>query len=152
MGVIVVGVDGSKSSRAALGWALAEAELRGSTLRAVHAWTMPAVGTAEAPWALMGTTDYLALEPDQLEKAASEALAREVADAQASAGASIAVEQVVADAPAADAIVEAADGAELIVVGTHGHGSIASLVLGSVSHHVAQHAPCPVVIVREPRA
>ena len=152
MGVIVVGVDGSKSSRAALEWALTEAALRGSTLRAVHAWMIPAVGTAEAPWALMGTADYLTIEPEQLEQAATEALDREVADARATAGAGVAVEHVVVDAPAAEAIVDASKDAELIVVGTHGRGSIASLVLGSVSHHVAQHATCPVVIVHEPRA
>ncbi len=152
MGVIVVGVDGSRSSRAALDWALAEAVLRGSTLRAVHAWMVPAVGTAEAPWALMGTADYLTIEPEELQQAAAEALDREVADAQAKVGGGIAIEHVVVDAPAADAIVDAAKDAELIVVGTHGRGSIASLVLGSVSHHVAQHASCPVVIVREPRA
>jgi nucleotide-binding universal stress UspA family protein len=152
MGVIVVGVDGSKSSRAALEWAIAEATLRGSTLRAVHAWMIPAVGTAEAPWALMGTADYLTIEPEQMETAASEALDREVADAQAKAGAGVAIEHLVVDAPAGDAIVDAAKEAELIVVGTHGRGSIAALVLGSVSHHVVQHATCPVVIVREPRA
>jgi nucleotide-binding universal stress UspA family protein len=152
MGVIVVGVDGSKSSRAALEWAIAEAALRGSTLRAVHAWMIPAIGTADAPWALMGTADYLTIEPEEMEKAAADALDREVADAQSRAGTGVAIEHVVVDAPAGDAIVDAAKDAELIVVGSRGRGSIASLVLGSVSHHVAQHAACPVVIVREPRA
>jgi nucleotide-binding universal stress UspA family protein len=152
MGVIVVGVDGSKSSRAALEWALAEAKLRGSTVRAVHAWMIPAVGTSEAPWALMGTSDYLNLDPSEIAKAASDALEREIADVQATAGTDVVIERQVVDSPAADAIVDASNDAELVVVGTRGHGSIASLVLGSVSHHVVQHATSPVVTVRAPSA
>jgi nucleotide-binding universal stress UspA family protein len=152
MGVIVVGVDGSKSSRAALAWALAEAKLRGSTVRAVHAWMIPAVGTSEAPWALMGTQDYLNLDPNEIEKAAGDALEREIADVQATAGSDVVIERQVVDSPAAEAITDASKDAELVVVGTRGHGAIASLVLGSVSHHVVQHATCPVVTVREPGA
>jgi nucleotide-binding universal stress UspA family protein len=151
MGIIVVGVDGSKSSRAALEWALAEAKLRGSTVRAVHAWMIPAVGTSEAPWALMGTADYLELDSDQIAKAAGEALEREIAEVQATAGSDVVIEREVVDAPAADAIIDASKDAELVVVGTRGHGAIASLVLGSVSHHVVQHATSPVVTVRAPR-
>jgi nucleotide-binding universal stress UspA family protein len=152
MGVIVVGVDGSDSSRAALTWALAEARLRGSTVRAVHAWMIPAVGTGEAPWALMGTADYLELDPSEIAKAAGDALEREIADVQTTAGTDVVVERQVVDAPAADAIIDASVDAELVVVGTRGHGAIASLVLGSVSHHVVQHATCPVVTVRAPSA
>ncbi|MEO9174474.1 MAG: universal stress protein [Gaiellales bacterium] len=152
MGVIVVGVDGSKSSRVALEWALAEAKLRGSTLRAVHAWMIPAVGTSEAPWALMGTTDYLALDSSEIEKAAGDALEREISEVQAGAGSDVVIERQVVDSPAAQAIIDASKDAELVVVGTRGHGAIASLVLGSVSHHVVQHATCPVVTVREPGA
>jgi nucleotide-binding universal stress UspA family protein len=152
MGVIVVGVDGSKSSRAALEWALAEAKLRGSSVRAVHAWMIPAVGTSEAPWALMGTQDYLNLDPNEIEKAASDALEREITDVQATAGSDVVIERQVVDSPAAEAITDASKDAELVVVGTRGHGAIASLVLGSVSHHVVQHATCPVVTVREPGA
>jgi nucleotide-binding universal stress UspA family protein len=151
MGVIVVGVDGSKSSRAALDWALAEAALRGSSLRAVHAWTIPAIGASEAPWSLMSTSDYMELDPEQLAKAAGDALEHEIADAQATAGSGVVIERAVVDAPAADAIVDSAKDAELIVVGSHGRGAVASLLLGSVSQHVAKHASCPVVIVREPR-
>jgi nucleotide-binding universal stress UspA family protein len=152
MGVIVVGVDGSKSSRAALEWALAEAKLRGSTVRAVHAWMIPAVGTSEAPWALMGTQDYLNLDPNEIEKAAGDALEREISDVQATAGSDVVIERQVVDSPAAEAITDASKDAELVVVGTRGHGAIASLVLGSVSHHVVQHATCPVVTVRDPGA
>jgi nucleotide-binding universal stress UspA family protein len=151
MGVIVVGVDGSKSSRAALDWALAEAALRGSSLRAVHAWSIPAIGTSEAPWSLMSTSDYMELDPDELATAAGDALEREIADAQGTAGSGIVIERAVVDAPAADAIVDSGKDAELIVVGSHGRGAVASLLLGSVSQHVAQHASCPVVIVRAPR-
>ena len=64
---IVVGVDGSGSSRAALDWALAEAALRGSTIRAVHAWEIPALGTGEAPWALIPPGDYVDMSTGEIE-------------------------------------------------------------------------------------
>lgn len=150
MGIIVVGVDGSKSSRAALDWAVAEARLRGSSLRAVHAWMIPAIGASEAPWSLMATADYMELDPDRIEAAAGEALERELADAHGNEGGEVVVERQIVDAPAADAIVDASRDAELVVIGSRGRGSIKSLLLGSVSQHVVQHATCPVVVVRAP--
>jgi nucleotide-binding universal stress UspA family protein len=150
MGVIVVGLDGSKSSRAALRWALAEARLRGSSLRAVHAWSIPAIGTAEAPWTLVGTVDYAELDPQELKKAAGDALERELAEAHGDDPGDVVIERELIDAPAADGILDSSKDAELIVVGTRGHGTIASLVLGSVSHSVIQRATCPVVVVHEP--
>jgi nucleotide-binding universal stress UspA family protein len=147
MGTIVVGLDGSHGSRAALEWALAEARLRSATVRAVHAWQLPAVGTAEAPWALLGSADYLELDPADLRKAAGDALEQELAAANP---AGVTVERELVDAAPADALVDASKDAELVVVGTRGHGAIASLVLGSVSHAVTQRAACPVVVVRPP--
>jgi nucleotide-binding universal stress UspA family protein len=147
MGTIVVGLDGSQGSRAALEWALAEARLRKATVRAVHAWQIPAVGTAEAPWALLGSTDYLELDPDDLKKAAGDALEQELAAANPG---DVVVERRLVDAAPADALIDASKDAELVVVGTRGHGALASLVLGSVSHAVAQRATCPVVTVRPP--
>jgi nucleotide-binding universal stress UspA family protein len=150
MGIIVVGLDGSAASRAALGWALAEARLRGSTLRAVHAWTFPALGTGEAPWALIPPGSYVDVSTDEIEQAARDALDREIDET--AAGSDVTIERSIEEGPAADVIVDASKDAELIVVGTRGRGAIATLVLGSTSHHVVQHAHCPVVVVPAPAA
>ena len=61
------------------------------------------------------------------------------------------VERVVTEGPAAQALVEAAEDADLLVVGSRGHGGFTGLLLGSVSQQCAHHAPCAVVIVRKPR-
>jgi nucleotide-binding universal stress UspA family protein len=148
MGIIVVGVDGSDGARAALAWALAEARLRGSTLRAVHAWMIPAMGSGEAPWALIPPGSYVDVSADQIEKATHEALDREIAEVDGSTG--VAVERYVEEGPADQVIVEASKDAELVVVGSRGRGAIATLLLGSTSQHVIQHAACPVVVVHTP--
>jgi nucleotide-binding universal stress UspA family protein len=148
MGIIVVGVDGSASSRAALVWALAEARLRGSTLRAVHAWMIPAMGSGEAPWALIPPGNYVDVSADEIEKATHEALDREIAAVDGPAG--VAIERFVDEGPAADVIVDASKDAELVVVGSRGRGAIATLVLGSTSQQVIHQATCPVVVVRAP--
>jgi len=150
MGIIVVGLDGSAASRAALVWARAEAKLRGSTLRAVHAWMLPAVATAEAPWALIPPGSYLDVSSDEIEKAAAEALEREIEET--AAGSDVTVERFLQEGLAADVIVDASSDAELVVVGTRGRGAIATLVLGSTSHHVIQHSHSPVVVVPAPVA
>jgi nucleotide-binding universal stress UspA family protein len=148
MGIIVVGVDGSDSSRAALVWALAEAKLRGSTLRAVHAWMIPPMGTGEAPWALIPPGSDLDSSADEIEKATHEALDREIAEVDGPAG--VAIERFVHEGPAAEVIVDASKDAELVVVGSRGRGAIATLVLGSTSQQVIHHATCPVVVVQAP--
>jgi nucleotide-binding universal stress UspA family protein len=149
MGIIVVGLDGSAPSRAALRWALAEAKLRGSTVRAVHAWMIPAMGAADAPWALIPPGSYVDVSADDIEKGARQALDREVEQANPEG---VTVERVVREGPAADVIVDASKDAELIVVGSTGHGALASLVLGSTSQKVIHHAERPVVVVPPPRA
>jgi nucleotide-binding universal stress UspA family protein len=143
--MIVVGVDGSAGSRAALAWALGEAELRGATVRAVHAWTVPTVPVATAgftPAAVRSTGDATEYER----------MSREVLDATVDAvvsasDADAAVHRVLVQAPPAQALISAAVDAELLVVGSRGLGGFKELLLGSVSHQCANHAPCPVVIV-----
>jgi nucleotide-binding universal stress UspA family protein len=142
MGIIVVGLDGSRASRAALAWSLAEARLRGSTVRAVHAWMIPAMGSGDA---LIPPGSYIDVSADEIEKAAHEALEREIEEANAEAG--VTVERYVEEGPAGDVILDASKDAELIVVGTRGRGAIATLVLGSTSRHVVHHAKRPVVVV-----
>jgi nucleotide-binding universal stress UspA family protein len=148
MGIIVVGLDGSEASRAALAWALDEAKVRGSILRAVHAWMIPAMGSGEAPWALIPPGSYVDVSGEEIEKAAHDALERELAEAGPDAG--VTVERHVEEGPAAEVIVDASKDADLIVVGTRGRGAIATLVLGSTSQAVIHNAGRPVVVVPVP--
>jgi nucleotide-binding universal stress UspA family protein len=138
--VIVVGVDGSEASKEALSWALVEARLRQSSLRVVYAWLFPQIGGR----------GYLApelLDPELLRQTAQERLDGFVAEV-AGESPDIELECIAPEGPAAKVLVEAADDAELLVVGSRGHGGFAGLLLGSVSQQCAHHAPCPVVIVR----
>lgn len=136
---IVVGVDGSGHSRAALRWALGEAQLRGVGIVAVHAF-QPAMASIDVP------RTYVDLQP-----AAEATLADEVGKALADSGGHVDVEQHVAEGNAAATLVRLAQPGDLVVVGSRGHAVVASALLGSTSHYVACHAPCPVVIVKEVR-
>jgi nucleotide-binding universal stress UspA family protein len=139
--MIVVGVDGSESSRAALRFALAEARQRGTSVRAVGVWHVPvtAYGSAFVP-------PNLILQED-LETAARDGLQRAIADAAAG---DVEVETAVKEGQPADVLLKEAQTAELLVVGSRGLGGFRGLLLGSVSQQCAHHAPCPLVIV--PRA
>jgi nucleotide-binding universal stress UspA family protein len=138
--VIVVGVDGSDPSKEALRWALEEARLRRSSLRAVNAWLYPQIGGR-------GYIPSELLDPELLRKTAQERLDGLV-DEVVGESPGVELERVVREGPAAQVLVEAAEQAELLVVGSRGHGGFAGLLLGSVSQQCAHHAPCPVVIVR----
>jgi len=145
--VIVVGVDTTETSSDAIRWAADEARLRGATLRAVHAWVyVPPQSPADA--AFSGAfpedpVDLMRLEREAAEGALTAAVATIAGD--------VPVEPLLVEDSARNALVDASENADLVVVGSHGRGGIAAAVLGSVSRHVAQHAHCPVVIVR-PRA
>lgn len=136
---IVVGLDGSAGSLAALHWAAAEARAHGATLCVLAAWhpsavsSLPAWGVAEpAEAALAELLDGL-----------HETLAAEgVVD-----GDGLTVEPVVVEGHPAGALIEAAATADLVAVGRRGHGGFSGMLLGSVSQHVAAHAGCPVVVV-----
>ena len=143
MSTIVVGVDGSPASLDALRWALAEAAARCAMLRAVHAWSHPLVTTPLGPV-------VPALDPEALAELAGAARAQ-LEQALASAGAAeagVQVEPEVVEGGPAAMLLDAAQGAELLVVGSRGLGGFRGLLLGSVSQQCAQHASCPVVIVR----
>ncbi len=140
MSVIVVGVDGSEPSKEALHWALGEARLRQATLRAIYAWLYPNVGGR----------GYI--PPELLDRAVLSRSAQAKLDAAVTevAGTSpgVDLERTVVEGPTARVLVEAGEEAELLVVGSRGHGGLAGLLLGSVGQQCAHHAPCPVVIVR----
>jgi nucleotide-binding universal stress UspA family protein len=146
---IIVGIDESEHSKNALRWAIEEGRIHRSPVVAVHAWqppVVPPVSGLEPGAAVFPMADWTALVTEA-KKAATEfveGVVREVAgDDPGTEVRAVAVE----DSPAS-ALVEAAKGADLVVVGSRGLGGFKGLVLGSVSHQVAQHAPCPVVIHR----
>jgi nucleotide-binding universal stress UspA family protein len=138
-GPIVVGIDGSPSSMAALAWAFDEACRRGATLHVVHAWALPAFD---------GMLGY-PLDVGAIESAARQVLETSITTLPSRPdGADIT--STLVRGLAAPAVLEAAEGAELVVVGSHGRGPFSELLLGSVSHEVVNHAKCPVVVVRAP--
>jgi nucleotide-binding universal stress UspA family protein len=133
---IVVGVDGFESSRAALRWAIRQARLTGAVVEAVTAWHIPA-GTGWVPTADM---------PDYQEDAftvLSEAIAE-----MCTVDPEVQVCPRVVEGQAGHVLVAAAEGADLLVVGSRGHGGLAEALLGSVGQYCVHHAPCPVVIMR----
>ncbi len=138
---IVVGVDGSDQSRLALRWALRQAELTGATVQAVIAWHYPAMvgGYGWAPVPAMDAADF--------GEVAEKTLAAVLAD-EADPASSVRVTTSVVEGIAAQVLLEAANGAELLVVGSRGHGGFTGALLGSVSQHCAHLSPCPTVIVR----
>jgi len=141
-GRIVVGIDGSPESMLALRWALAEAKLRGVALRVVHTWAYPyiAAGPALDP----------VLDADIIDNAerVAEGVARSQLDELGDARVGVDIERSIVEGAPAPALLEAAEGADLLVVGSRGRGGFTGLLLGSVSQQCAHHAPCPVVIVR----
>jgi nucleotide-binding universal stress UspA family protein len=138
MSTIVVGVDGSKGSIAALKFAIAEARIRGSEVKAVAAWEVPGVayGTGLAP---------IAVDPGVYETIAQDAL--NVSLDQAAGSSDVSVTPIVREGQPADVLAAEAHGADLLVVGSRGLGGFKGLLLGSVSQQCAHHAPCPVAIV-----
>lgn len=139
--VIVVGVDGSEASMDAFRWAIRQAELTGGRLRAVCAWRQPV--TYGMP------VDYSDVD---FEKEARRRLETAITDAPGTQS-EVPVETVVVEGLPAHVLVDAAKDADLLAVGSQGHGAFAGMVLGSTGHYCAQHSPCPRVIVphrREP--
>lgn len=135
---IVVGVDDSAESHAALRWAAAEAVLRGAELWMVHAYSYPVSIT----W---HTVPVLA-RPECCDRAAEEMLARIELD-QLGGHAGVTVRRVALPGVPADALVDLSEGSELLVVGGRTHPSVLGAVLGSVGRAVERYAHCPVVVV-----
>lgn len=138
---IVVGVDGSPTSKAALRWAIHQAQLTGSTVDAVLAWEYPAAITGFG-WAPVPVTDDAPFET-LADKTLAETIS-EVAGPDPAAP----INAVVANGYPAAVLLHAAEGADLLVVGSRGHSQFTDALLGSVSQNCAHHAKCPVVIIR----
>jgi len=137
---VLVGVDGSRSSRTALTWAAAEAEDHDADLVVLKAWepTLPApMGLGSVPQDVATVTREAAIE--SLVGVIKEELGETPP---------IVVQPRVERGNPAHALIEQSAEADLLVVGTRGHGGFAGLLLGSVSQHVAAYAKCPVAVVR----
>jgi nucleotide-binding universal stress UspA family protein len=141
---IVVGVDGSPSSKAALTWAVRQAHLTGASVEAIIAWHYPVMvgGYAWAPVSALEDTDFETISATVLSDAVGETVSKT---------STVKVSTTVREGSAAQVLLEVADGADLLVVGSRGHGGFTGALLGSVSQHCAQHAPCPIVIFRTTR-
>ncbi len=137
--MIVVGVDGSEPSKRALRWAADQAKLTGAELKAVTTWEYPPT----LGWAPPYPSDF---DPDA---DARQAL-QETVDTVLGADHGVVLHLDVTEGHPAFVLTEAAQGATLLVVGSRGHGAFAGMLLGSVSEYCASHAPCPVVVVRNP--
>lgn len=138
MDTIVVGVDGSEASGVALEFAVEEAARRKGKLRVVSTWEFPAIPQPEMAVAPGVVEAYR----EQAEITVAEAVerAKELAPDVPSEGA-------VFGGYAGDVLVDEGRGAAVLVLGRRGRGGLAGLLMGSVSRHVADRAPCPVVIV-----
>lgn len=154
MGTIVVGVDGSPGSDAALRWALDEARLRGSKLRVTHVFDPPPVTLSETAVGAAGIPAPVVLAPQEEERvrAAAEEQSRGVIDsALRRVGAEEAdgpeIERAVLSGAPAQTLIASGRDAELLVLGARGRGGFLGLLLGSVAQQIAQHPPCPVVIL-----
>ncbi len=135
---IVVGVDGSVPSKAALAWAVRQAKLTGAVVEAVIAWNYP--GTYGYPAPIGDDANY--------EELAARVVTDAIAEVAGPAGPVEIRSEVVEGNPAA-ALLAASAGAELLVVGSRGHRGFVEALLGSVSQHCVHHATCPVVIIRD---
>jgi nucleotide-binding universal stress UspA family protein len=138
---VVVGVDGSEGSWAALRWAVDEAALRGARLAVVHAWSTPfAVPPGGVGVAPLHERDFLAQSEKLLHEMVDGTLARAATRPPE-------VELLPVDATAAPALLDRSKGAGLLVVGGRGRGGFAGLLLGSVSQQCLHHATCAVVVI-----
>lgn len=129
---IVVGYDGSEGAEHALDWAIGEAKMRGDKLCIVKAWTPGEFGI-----------------DTEMEDYAEQQLQQEMADRMKDAG--VPWEAITLRGPAAKVLLEHSADADMLVVGSRGHGGFTGLLLGSVSQQVASHAGATVVVIARSR-
>jgi nucleotide-binding universal stress UspA family protein len=134
--VIVVGVDGSDLSVEALRWAAGQAKQTGAALLAVTGYETP-VTIFLSPTYTEG--DYARDAHEVLDRAVAKALGPDP---------DIPVEKRLVPIRPAHALTQAAEGAQLLVVGSHGRGELPGMHLGSVANFCVHHAPCPVLVFR----
>jgi nucleotide-binding universal stress UspA family protein len=133
---VVVGVDGSEASKDALRWAVRHAQLTAAELHVVLAWRRPITYGIAPDY---GEVDFEAAARSTLQQVIEEVLG---------AHPPVPVISVVAEGHPAQILIQAAKGADLLVVGHRGHGTFAGMLLGSTSQHCVHHASTPVVVIR----
>jgi nucleotide-binding universal stress UspA family protein len=133
---VVVGVDGSEHALRAVRRAVEEARLRGASLDVVHA--SPAVITIPDP--VLGPP----IRHEELREDGERIVDRAMASVDTGG---VEVERIVDIGQAARVLCDVARGADLLVVGSRGLGGFRGLLVGSVTHQVVAHAPCPVLVV-----
>ena len=134
---VLVGVDGSEESRLALRWAFEYAQVSGAPVEAVIAWEIPPT------YGLAPSYDDVDFEK-KAQEIAEETIRAVVGD---NAPVTVRVER----GHPAPILVAASEHAQLLVVGSRGHGAFAGMLLGSVSQHCVHQAHCPVVVIRRPK-
>ena len=136
-GVIVVGVDGSDPSRDALRWAARQAELTHASLHAIMCWSAPVMAYG-SPVVVPVDFDIAGSTTKVLDQTVSEVLGDQP---------SVPVTSIAVEGRPTQRLLAAAEAADLLVLGSRGHGAFAGMLLGSVSEHCVAHASCPVVVV-----
>jgi nucleotide-binding universal stress UspA family protein len=137
---ILVGVDGSESSNKALAWAAAEAADHGADLVVLNVWEH----TLLPPAGSVSVSEHYVPDPSQR---TADDLRNQITHVLGQEPRVVVQPRLKQGNPSKVLIEESAD-ADLLVVGTRGHGGFGGLVLGSVSQHVAAYARCPVTVVR----
>ena len=137
--VVVVGVDGSPASVAALSWAGHYGAATGAVVWALHIWHYPTAGGLPPGITPESVTDEVkANQRKELDEAMSTAYLDPAA----------LVDSKVGYGHPAQVLISESENADLIVVGHRGHGGFTGMLTGSVTLHVVNHATCPVVVVR----
>jgi nucleotide-binding universal stress UspA family protein len=140
--IVVVGVDGSEESAAALRWAARYAAAAGASVRAVQAWHYPTAASVPpvglAPAAVSGEVE------EHIKASIADAVAKAAPDAPG-----LHIESEIRYGHPAQVLIEESARADLLVVGKRGHGGFLGMLLGSVSQHCVNAAECPVVVVRD---
>jgi len=137
----LAGVDGSPSSMSALRWAIRQAGLTGAAVDAVIAWSYPVMDGG------FGWVDAGAGQDFNFQEAATKTVTEAVAGTL-DPSSEVRVRAQVTQGIAAQVLLDACDGADLLVVGSRGHGGFTEALPGSVSQHCVHHASCPVVVIR----
>jgi nucleotide-binding universal stress UspA family protein len=138
---IIVGIDGSPSSAATLEWAARQAELTGSTLEAITTWEWP----INYGWAFPFPSGY-----DPADDA--DTMLTSILKTVKANHPNLPVQTTIVEGHPAPVLVAASRRADLLVVGSRGHGEFAGMLIGSVSEHCVTNAHCPVLVLREERS
>ncbi len=137
---IVAGIDGSDPSLEALQWAARQAQLTGATLDVITTWDWP----TNWGWTMPLPEGY---DPVADARAVLDAAVEPIRKAYPE----LEVQTQALEGHPAPALVSASRTADLLVIGSRGHGQFAGMLLGSVSEYCVRNAECPVTVVREPK-